>query len=297
VPPTATTKSHGEVRDLFKTCVLGVNYGMGVVSLARRIKRPLAHARELLGYHKQVYRRFWRWAEQVQDQAMLTGRLRAAFGWQVNVGVNSNWRSLRNFPCQANGSEMLRLALSLAVERGVRVVAPVHDAMLIEAPCKSIGDAVRETRRAMREAGEVVLDGFRLRTDAKVVRHPNRYRDKRGKGFWGALLKVLAKVEASPRTPCFLLLFLSVFSIYLTTIIMTPVRGLPHPVPPPLGFTESLNLYTLAPNVPNVILCHRSGGKYLFSAYPPCPLFPVHPGVQVKGVLTRLADPNRGRLE
>src|SRR5262249_61636377 len=90
VPASATKQSHAEVRELFKTCMLGVNYSMGPVSLAKRIKRPLAHARELLQLHHQVYRIYWKWVVAVQDQAMLTGRLQAAFGWQVNAGPDAN---------------------------------------------------------------------------------------------------------------------------------------------------------------------------------------------------------------
>jgi hypothetical protein len=199
VPSSATKETHREVRELFKTCMLGVNYGMGEVSLARRIKKPLAHARELLSYHHQIYRRFWRWIEQVQDQAMLAGRLRAALGWQVNVGPEANWRSLRNFPMQGNGSEMLRLAVSLAVERGVLVVAPVHDAMLIEARVGDLKDAVRTTREAMVEASRVVLDGFEIRTDVQAFRYPHRYRDSRGDRFWALLMGVLDRVV--PQSP------------------------------------------------------------------------------------------------
>jgi hypothetical protein len=175
VPSSATKESHKEVRELFKTCMLGVNYSMGPRSLARRIKRPLAHARELLQLHRQVFRRYWRWSEQVQDQAMLTGRLQAAFGWQVNVGPEANWRSLRNFPCQANGAEMLRLACSLGTERGIRVIAPVHDALMIEAPDREIEEAVKRTREAMAEASRAVLDGeLTLPTDKTIVRSPER---------------------------------------------------------------------------------------------------------------------------
>jgi hypothetical protein len=203
VPPDATRDSHAEGRDLFKTCMPGVNYSMGPAALAKRLRQSQAHARELLGFRRQVYRRYWTWVELVQDQAMLTGRLQAVFGWQVNVGPDANWRSLRNFPCQANGAEMMRLAVCLAVERRVRVVAPVHDALLIEAPLEAIDEAVRETRRAMKEASQVVLGGFPLRTDVALVRHPYRYRDKRGDGFWRLLMDVLARVEqaVSSRTP------------------------------------------------------------------------------------------------
>ena len=38
-----------------------------------------------------------------------TGSLHTVFGWHVHVGEKSNPRSLRNFPMQANGAEMMRL--------------------------------------------------------------------------------------------------------------------------------------------------------------------------------------------
>jgi hypothetical protein len=199
VPSSATKETHKETRDLFKTCMLSVNYGMSEVSLARRIRKPLAYARELMSYHRQVYRRYWRWAEMVQDQAMLAGRLRAAFGWQVNVGPEPNWRSLRNFPCQGNGSEMLRLALSLAVEKGVGVVAPIHDAVMLEARVGDVKEAVWTTREAMAEASRAVLDGFEIRTDVQVFRYPHRYRDSRGDKFWALLMGVLDRV--APQSP------------------------------------------------------------------------------------------------
>src|SRR3954471_2553738 len=99
---------------------------------------------------------------------MLHGRLFTVFGWTARAGVDANPRSLRNFPCQANGSEMLRLACSLATERGIEVVAPIHDAVLVEGPADLMDEIVVQTQEAMAEASAVVLDGFRLRSDAKI---------------------------------------------------------------------------------------------------------------------------------
>jgi DNA polymerase I-like protein with 3'-5' exonuclease and polymerase domains len=58
VPPDGTKQTHGAERDLFKTCVLGVQYGMEAESLARRIGKSPAHARELLRLHRETYPRF-----------------------------------------------------------------------------------------------------------------------------------------------------------------------------------------------------------------------------------------------
>jgi hypothetical protein len=201
VPSSGTKAGYPETRELFKSCLLAVNYSMGYQSLARKLHKPFAYARELLGLHKQVYRRYWKWVGMVQNQAMLTSNLHTIFGWQVNVPPDSNWRSLRNFLMQGNGAEMLRLACCLATERGIRVVAPVHDAVLIEGPVDEIKEVVRCTQDAMVEASRAVLDGFTLRTDAVIVCHPERYRDRRGAQFWSLLTKILGRV-AGPVPPC-----------------------------------------------------------------------------------------------
>ncbi|MGD9922445.1 MAG: DNA polymerase [Pseudorhodoplanes sp.] len=134
VPADATKKSHGTQRELFKQCVLGVQYGMEARTLAMRIGQPEIVARDLLRAHREAYRTFWRWSDAAVDTAMLHGSLHTVFGWTVHTGANVNPRSLKNFPMQANGAEMLRLACCTATERGVEVCAPVHDAVLICSP-------------------------------------------------------------------------------------------------------------------------------------------------------------------
>lgn len=180
VPQDATKQSHTAVREQFKTVSLGVLYGLSAEGLARKLNVPPFCGRDLLGKHKDTFRQFWRWSDAVQDEAMLTGQLRTVFGWTVHAGVDPNPRSLRNFPMQGNGAEMMRLACCMATERGIGLCCPVHDALLIEARIDEIDGAVEATQQVMREASGIVLNGFTLRTDANVVRYPDRYSDKRG---------------------------------------------------------------------------------------------------------------------
>lgn len=118
-------------RELFKQCVLGVAYGMEAQSLAQRIGQPEIVARDLLRAHRETYRTFWKWSDAAVDTAMLHGSLHSVFGWRLHIGEKVNPRALRNYPMQANGAEMLRIACCLATERGIEVCAPVHDAVLI----------------------------------------------------------------------------------------------------------------------------------------------------------------------
>ena len=124
---------------------------------------------------------------------MLTGSLHTVFGWCIHVGENPNPRSLRNFPMQANGAEMLRLACYLATERGIEVCAPVHDAVLICAPLDRLEDNIASMRAAMAEASKIILAGFELRTDATRVRYPDRYQDPRGTAMWDRVIELITK--------------------------------------------------------------------------------------------------------
>ena len=131
---------------------------------------PVIVARDLLRAHRETYRTFWRWSDAAVDHGHATGSLHTVFGWHVHVGENSNPRSLRNFPMQANGAEMLRLAACLATERGIEVCAPVHDAFLICAPLDRL-DARR--RRHARRHGRGVADrARRLRARHRCVHRP-----------------------------------------------------------------------------------------------------------------------------
>lgn len=81
----------------------------------------------------------------------------------------------------------------MATEKGIRICCPVHDAVRIEAPADEIDQAVEETQEIMQKASEIVLNGFSLRTDAKIVKYPNRYSDKRGQAMWQAVRELCGR--------------------------------------------------------------------------------------------------------
>ena len=161
--------------------------------MATRNHQNTAKARELIRLHHETYKVFWKWSDAALDFAMLESKIYTVFGWTIYVGGKSNPRSLRNFPMQANGAEMLRLACIFATEKGIKVCAPIHDALLIEAPLRDLDLAISETQDAMAEASSIVLDGFKLNTDAEVVKYPDRYMDKRGESMWERVNRILAE--------------------------------------------------------------------------------------------------------
>jgi hypothetical protein len=196
-PPGATKDTHKPVRDRCKALVLGTLYGMGEQTLAASLALPVVEARLLLDTHRRTYSRFWEWSRAVTDSGMLLGYLDTCFGWRLHVTSGTRPTSLLNHPMQSHGAEMLRLACAYLVESGVELCAPVHDAVLIEAPGSEIEEAVSLARRLMAKASRVVLGGTACETDATIVRYPACYRDPRGAEMWDRVLSLLESIESA----------------------------------------------------------------------------------------------------
>ena len=151
VPEDATKRSHPAIREQFKHCALGVLFGLGAPGLADRIGVLPIVARRLLQLHREIYCVFWAWSDRVVATANTLLRLPTTFGWSAKIGPDTRPNFPLNYPMQANGAEMLRLACCLATEHSVEVVAPVHDAVMICAPPNRLDADIERTRAPWRK--------------------------------------------------------------------------------------------------------------------------------------------------
>jgi DNA polymerase I len=93
---------------------------------------------------------------------------------------------------------MMQTAACLAVERGIQVCAPVHDAFLICAPVERMEADVAAMQAAMAEASQAILGGFKLGSAAEIIAcHPDRYMDKRNgsRDTWNRIWAMVADAE------------------------------------------------------------------------------------------------------
>jgi hypothetical protein len=187
--PADADKSHPR-REQFKVMALAVMYGAGEGRIAATLNESVVFARDLIQHHKSAFPTFWRWIQACVDSASLTGVIRTVYGWEMRTRYNKP-NTVFNFPMQSNGAEMMRLACILGTEAGIEICAPVHDAVLIAAPLDRLEEDVAHMRGIMLVAGEKVLGGFKLRTSAEVVRHPDRYMDGRGAVMWERVVRLL----------------------------------------------------------------------------------------------------------
>jgi DNA polymerase I-like protein with 3'-5' exonuclease and polymerase domains len=184
--------------------VLGVNYGMTAKSLAYRIGKPVEAAQKLLELYSNTFKVFWRWGDGAVSHAQFEGELHTLFGWYMHYRGRANHRSQRNFLLQANGAELLRLACCRVAEKEVVLIAPIHDAILIEAPIDRIEQDAAVAEVAMKEASREMFAGFEIKVDRKIVRWPDRYMDKRGVEVWrnisGLLTEKYGWTDDAPNT-------------------------------------------------------------------------------------------------
>jgi len=192
VPTDATKQTHADIREKFKRCMLASNYGMQEHTFANYAKISVAEAKYLLQLHRRKYRDYWKWNTCFIDQGILSGSVTTKFGWKFHT-PQAKYRTLLNWPIQSTGSDILRLAICLCTSYNIRVIAPVHDALLIEAPLKQIDAKVTKTQKLMEDASEYIL-GVRIPTEAKTIKHPNNYTDKRGQLMWDTIWEIIHSI-------------------------------------------------------------------------------------------------------
>jgi hypothetical protein len=214
-PKGATKKTHGAIRDLYKTCVLALQYGAGAQTLAGRLGTTVVNARYLISQHHRVYNQYWAWSDAVLDTALLSKKISTRLGWRLRVHPSIcskkrrdgriteagriNERSIRNWSLQSTGADMLRVALVFLDREDLSVIGAVHDATLVECDIDDVKDVTQRAITAMEDASTVTLGkGARIFAECEQsIVYPDRYRDKRDKdvGTFDKVLRILNEIE------------------------------------------------------------------------------------------------------
>ncbi len=183
-PIGATKETHPGIRAIYKTAVISIFYGIGGEALGYRIGGDRSKAELMRSGFKEKYRQFCAWQNSVVDQAYQDGYISTSLGWKMAVTRHTGMLTVGNFLMQATGSDILRLAVCLAHDRGVKVCAMIHDAILVECDANELERTVNAAAGSMREATEQLLGGFPVFTDVQTVRFPERLIDNKHRRIW-----------------------------------------------------------------------------------------------------------------
>jgi DNA polymerase I len=189
-PLWATKRSHGAVRDAVKPLSLGAGYGLSKYGAAAITGKSLLWAAEMLASYRHAYPVFTQWQHDVVTQAMFDQRIVSPFGWPMAVHAETRRRTLLNYPAQSAGGDCMRLAAIAAVEAGIHICSPVHDAFWIAAPLVDLDDTIAAMKGIMLRAGREITGGLEIPVEVSaVVRYPQclgdvRKPDAKGQAMW-----------------------------------------------------------------------------------------------------------------
>jgi DNA polymerase I-like protein with 3'-5' exonuclease and polymerase domains len=209
VPLEAADKAMDELRERYKPVVLGIIYDRTAWGLARALGlQPIEALRPIEQFY-QAFPDCWEWSTRRLDYALAHRLTGTVMGWQLHLPDDSieedatgrvfirspNARAIRNFAFQANAAEMTRLGARLAWERGENVLLTLHDQIMSEAAWEDRSRASAVLEECMIEASRIILDGFALRVDTKIIAYPEHYTDSRGDTMWRVLMALLKAIE------------------------------------------------------------------------------------------------------
>jgi DNA polymerase-1 len=197
--PILWKREHRPMRDRMKPLQLGINYGMGVRSLAAGLERHPVIASDFIERHKRRYPQFWLWRDNQALVAMLERRTESVLGWPLRISTSPNKRTLFNFPMQSGGADMLHLGTLRLCEAGIVPCMLIHDGILFELDAV---EQIEHAREIMLLAGRDVCDGLEIGVDEdQRLIGGARYQDKRpmAKKMWATIMRALENVGALPK--------------------------------------------------------------------------------------------------
>lgn len=173
VPKDGERKDYEKERDIAKPVVLAMSYLMSKYGLSKKLTMDTGKqvdeedAQDYIDLFYETFYDLKLHQEEIVDNYELEGKLVLKDGWVV-WGDNDNFRSITNVPIQGMGGVIMRKAVELAIEKGLKVVFTLHDALYIEYDLYDY-DAIDELREAMFEAFIFYYEGD-TKEQAKMIR-------------------------------------------------------------------------------------------------------------------------------
>jgi DNA polymerase I len=189
-PTGATKRTHANVRRLFKSVNLGVQYGQTPYGIAERLGVSHREAEALFADHRTLFPDFWRWSGSIVQAAYDRGQIHTPCGWQSLVPFDSKERTWMNWPMQATGRDIMRLTVIYLDKQNVRILAPIHDGFLLSCRRDQLADLRAAVDYACATAVDHVLPGFPLRWDV-TVHEFGRFEDEDGRSLWERLQNIV----------------------------------------------------------------------------------------------------------
>jgi DNA polymerase-1 len=148
-------------------------------------------AEALITQYWDAYHVYGAWQSELPAVMQANGCLALADGWQLFPVLDCNQRSIKNYPMQGTGSNILRRACAGLTTAGVELIGTNHDSVMVQAPIAEIDGKVKLAEQIMIASSRKLLGGHACRVDIEqVIKYPEHWSPDAGRELYLQLIGV-----------------------------------------------------------------------------------------------------------
>ena len=196
-PEGAIKKTHEGIRNQYKVALLGCGYGQTSFGLKYALKIPVFEAEIIIQNIKKTYPDFFKWNEVACLGAASKGYYQTKYGWRYWIPKIYKPNTLKNWPMQSHGSEILRRAMIAVDEAGIEISMIMHDALLIHVDRKGCAGKFRQVRQIMEQAAKDVL-GAVISVEIKIIKKDYKLEGEPQKK-WNRIMSIYNKFRCNEK--------------------------------------------------------------------------------------------------
>ena len=194
-PEGAIKATHPEIRDQYKVALLGCGYGQTSFGLKYKLKIPVYEAETIIQNIKKTYPDFFKWNEAACCGATSRGYYKTKYGWRYWIPKIYKPNTLKNWPMQSHGSEILRRAMIAVDEAGIEISMIMHDALLVHVDRKGCAGKFKQVRQIMEQAAKDVL-GAVISVEIKIIKKDYKL-DGEPQKKWNRIMSIYNKFRCN----------------------------------------------------------------------------------------------------
>jgi hypothetical protein len=161
------TEGHLE-RKQFKSLFIKHLYGQRADAIAEGLQLHKAQVQVWIARLKTIIQLLNKFLDMQLYQAKKAGEVRSK-DWRMLIGKDCTDLSIRNWPVQACGADIMRRACLALEKAGLPVLLTNHDSFLIQIKTTDIDQQSALAYRILSDISAEVLDGFKLKVKTELV--------------------------------------------------------------------------------------------------------------------------------
>lgn len=156
-------KPYKPVRSKVKGTILGMSYGMGPTQLGKRAGMTLDETKDFLNKLDESFPKRAEWMSKAKTEFGVNTMMVlypdvSVKPYESVYNKSANVRHILNYPNQALGAAITRKAISLAYSKGIKVIIPIHDEILIKYKVEDRDWTLKTVKQCMIEAADLIME-------------------------------------------------------------------------------------------------------------------------------------------